>query len=188
MDQNNNCFQALNLDKLEANKSFDLRNIIIERRNSFCFQYAIVETKSTLVTKLKRNIKIQFKKQFQKFKDAEEGKIANLKCIIVSKDGPVLKLFDGQFFKMKMNDPIEFENNKLELLFVKKSSGFNYVWETDLTTIIEGTEKDPDWNDIGKPEINVHNDPNEMKLKEVGRWIAMLTAVIPPFTYSNFSS
>lgn len=188
MDENNNCFQGLNLDQLEPNKSFNLQNVIIERRNNFCFQYTIVPTKQTQVTKLKRNIKVQFKKSFQKFKDAEDGKITNLKCIIASKNGPTLKLFDGQFFKLKMKEPIEFENDKLELLFVKKSTGYNYIWETDLTTIIEGNNKDSEWDDIGVPEIKIHKNPNDMELKEVGRWIAMLTAVTPPFTYSNFNS
>lgn len=187
MDENDNRFQGLHLEKLEANKSFQLQNIIIERRNNFCFQYTIVPTKETQIIKLKRNIKVQFKKEFQKFKDAEEGKITNLKCIIVNKDGPTLKLFDGQFFRMKMKDPIEFENDKLEVLFVKKSSGYNYIWETELTTIIEGNNKDSSWDDIGVPEIKIHKNPNDMEFKEVGRWIAMLTAVTPPFTYSNFN-
>ena len=141
MDENKSCFQGLNLEKLEGNKSFELKSVIIERRNNFCFNYTILPTKESHVIKLKRNIKVQFRKEFQKLKDAQDGKITNLKCILVNRDGPTLKLFDGQFFKMKMKEPVEFQSDKLEILFVKKSTGYNYIWETDLTTIIEGNSK-----------------------------------------------
>lgn len=185
IDEKGNSIQTVDIQNLESNKSFELKKVIIEKRSSFAFNYAILSTAKTQVIQLKRNIKKQFKKKFQKFNDAKSGTITNLKCVITGRDGDELRLFDGEFFKMKLKNPIEFQSDKLELLFVKKSFGYNYVWETHLTTIIEGADKDPDWDELSIPEVELQKNPNEIPMNHVGKWCAMLTTVVAPYTYSN---
>ena len=188
IDEQGNHIQTIGIQNLECNKTFKLTKAIVEKRNNFCFKYTLLPTKATEVHKQKRNIKNQFKKEFQKFNDAKPGKVTNLKCMIVSKEGDTLKLYDGHFFKMKLKEPFEFANDKLEILFVKKSFGYNFVWETELTTIIETNDKDYKWDDLIIPEVRLHEDPNDIPLNEVGNWCGMLTTTTPPFTYSKFHS
>ena len=178
--------QLMDIEGLEENESFELKNVIIEKRNNFSFQFAIIPTKLTEVNKLKRNLKKQFKKEFEKFTDAKPGKVTNLKCIISNKEDNTLKLFDGSFFRMKLTQPINFTSDKIELLFVKKSFSYNYVWETGLTTIVDASEKDSELKNLTVPEIQLHKNPDELSENQVGKWNAMLTTVTPPFTYSNF--
>ena len=184
-DDHGNCFQGIDIQDLEENKSFELRNVIIERRNNFSYKYALISTKNTKVVKAKKNLKKQFKKEFQTFKEAEAGKVTNLKCMIIEQEGINLKLFDGKTFRMKLKNPIEFATDKLEIFFVKKSDGYNYVWETELTKFVDGNENDPQWKCVEIPEIKCVQDPNDIPMDETGRWCAMLTTATPPFTYSN---
>ena len=184
-DDKGNSFQAIDFHDLEGNKSFELQNIVIEKRNNFSFKYTLLATKATRVIKLKRNLKVQFKKKFQKFSEAQPNKITNLKCMIMKQEGINLTLFDGQMFRMKLKEEITFNSDKLEILFVKKSNAYKYVWETDLTTFIEANEKDPEWNDIQIPEVNMHRNPEDIPMDHIGKWAAMLTTVNFPFTYSN---
>ena len=188
IDEQDNYILTVGMEDLESNKTFKLTNVIVEKRNNFCFKYALIPTKGTQTQKQKRNIKNQFKKEFQKFSEAKPGKVTNLKCMIVSKENDTLKLYDGQFFKMKLNEPIEFASDKLEMLFVKKSFAYNFVWETELTSLIETKDKDYNWDDLIIPEVKLHEDPNEIALNETGKWAAMLTTTTPPFTYSNYDS
>ena len=185
IDDHGNHFQGIDIPDLEENKSFELNHVIIERRPNFSFKYAIICTKQTRVNKLKKNLKKQFKKDFQSFKEAKEGAITNLKCMIIEKDGINLKLFDGKTFRMKLKKPINFSTDKLEILFVKKSYGYNYVWETDLTKFINANENDPQWKCVEVPEVKAFKDPNDIPMNEVGQWCAMLTTATPPFTYSK---
>ena len=177
IDESGNSFQAIGIANLESNKSFEIDNVVIERRNNFSFSYTILATKSTHVTKLKRNIKVQFKKKFQKFSDAQPNKITNLKCILMKQNGVNLTLFDGQMFRIKLKEEITFNSDKLEILFVKKSNKYKFAWETDLTVFIEANGKDPEWNDIQLPEVNVHDNPNDIPMDQIGKWPAMLTTV-----------
>ena len=87
---------------------------------------------------------------------------------------------------MKLKQLIEFNSDKLELSFVKKSFGYNHVWETQLTTLIEGAEKDPEWDKLTVPEVKLYKDPNNIPMNHIGKWHAMLTTVVAPYTYSNF--
>ena len=185
VDEADNHIQTIGIENLENNKTFKLTYVVLEKRNNFCFKYTMLPTKATQVNKQKRNIKNQFKPKFQKFSDAKPGRVTNLKCMIVSKEQDTLKLYDGHHFKMKLKQPIEFENDKLEILFVKKSYGYNFVWETELTQITETNDKNYNWDDLIIPEVKLHEDPNEFPLNETGKWSAMLTTTTPPFTYSN---
>ena len=188
IDEQDHQIQTIGIENLETNKTFKVTNVIMEKRNNFCFKYTMLPTKATQVNKQKRNIKNQFNKEFEKFADAKPGKVTNLKCMIVSKEDDTLKLYDGHFFKMKVKDPKDFTNDKLEILFVKKSFGYDFVWQTELTTITETNDKDYNWNDLIIPEVKLHQDPNEIGLNEVGKWRAMLTTTTPPFTYSKYDS
>ena len=186
IDETGNSFQAIDIDNLESNKSFEIKNVVIEKRNNFSFNYSMIGTRLTQIIKLKRNIKVQFKKKFEKFSEAKPNKVTNLKCILMKQDGVNLTLFDGQMFRMKLKQELTFNSDKLEILFVKKSNGYKFAWETDLTSFIEANDKDPDWNDIELPEVNVHDNPNDIPIDQIGKWLAMLTTVSFPFTYSKF--
>ena len=121
-DEGDNQIQTIGIENLECNKTFKLTNVIVEKRSNFCFQYTLLPTKSTQVQKQKRNIKNQFKKEFQKFSDAKPGKVTNLKCMIVSKENDTLKLYDGQFFKMKLKEATEFANDKSKCSLLRNHS------------------------------------------------------------------
>lgn len=186
MSEDMKLFQGKNVTNLEPNKTFELKNIIIEKRSNFCFDYAIIVTKETKVVKAKKNIKKQFKPNHQKFSDVKGGRMTNLKCMIIDRKDLELQLFDGSFFKMRLKDPMDFTSDKLNLLFVKKSVGYNYVWETNLTTISEADPKDTFWNNLVVPEVKIHSNPENIPINHIGKWCGMLTTVTPPFTYGNF--
>ena len=187
MNEDTKMFQGKNFINLESNKTFDLENVIVEKRTNFCFDYAIIPTKQTKVTKSKKNIKKQYKPIYQRFADVQQGRISNLQCLIINKKDLELQLFDGSFFKMRLKEQMNFAGDKLNILFAKKSTGYNYVWPTNLTIITEVADKDPFWSNLTIPEVKMHNNPENIPLNCIGKWCGMLTTVTPPFTYGNLN-
>ena len=187
IDDEGNGYQTNLVEGLEQNKTFEITNIVLEKRNSFSFKFSLVQTKQTKITKLKKGLKKQYAKNFEKFEDAKGGKVTNLKCIIVEEQDSSLRLFDGTFFRMNLKKPLNFETNKLEMLFVKKSYSYKYAWETNLTQILEGDGTDPFWENLHVPEVEMYEDPEKIPEERIGKWVAMLTTITPPFTYSKFS-
>ena len=181
-------FQMNESEGLEPNKTFEIKNVVIEKRNNFAFSFSLVHTKETKITKSKRNSKKQYSKTFEKFDQATPGKTTHLKCIIVEEEDLNLKLFDGSFFRMKLKKPLTFESNRVEMLFVKKSYTYKYAWETGLTQFFEGDEKDQFWKNLEVPQVELYDNVEEIPIDRIGKWSAMLTTVIPPYTYSNFIS
>ena len=189
IDDQGDTFQSVDIDDLEVNKTFEITNVVIEKRNNFAYKFCLFETKETKVTKLKKNLKKQYKKTFELFQEAQPGKVTNLKCMIVARedDGKTLKLFDGTFFKLKFRDELgaQFNSNKLEIMFVRKSNAYNFIWKTGLTQINEADQSDEYWDDVKVPTIENFENPEEIPDNQVGKWIAMLTTATPPFTYSS---
>ena len=181
-------FQGKNLPNLEPGKTVELQNVIVEKRTNFCYDYAIISTKQTKVSKARKNIKKQFKPSYEKFSNVKEGRMTNVQALITKKNDLELQLFDGSFFKIRLKDPMTFTSDKLNLLFVKKSTGYNYVWPTNLTTIFEADENDSSWSDVTLPEIKLHENPENIPINYIGKWCGMLTTVSPPFTYGKPNS
>ena len=99
-------------------------------------------------------------------------------------DGRTLKFFDGSIFKMKIKEPndkkLKLKTNKAELLFIRKSNTYNFVWKTGLTQLLPVTDDDEFYDDI-------KDDPNDIPENQKGKWVAMLTTVSPPFSYGKLS-
>ena len=111
--------------------------------------------------------------------------MTNLQCMVIKRNDLELQLFDGSFFKMRLKHQIDFASDKLNLLFVKKSTGYNFVWPTNLTTILEADENDSLWSNLTVPEIKLHENPENIPVNYIEKWSGMLTTVSPPFTYGN---
>ena len=186
IDDHCNGFQMNSSQDLEPNKTFQITNVVLEKRNNFAFNFSLVPTKETKISRAKKNLKKQYCKTFEKFLDAKSGKITHLKCLILQEEDLNLRLFDGTFFRMKLKKPLNFESNRLEMFFVKKSNSYKYVWETGLTQFAEGEEKDPFWKNLQVPEVEMYEDVEDIPVDQIGKWSAMLTTAIPPFTYSIF--
>ena len=182
-----NTFQSVDIRTLEMNKTFELKNVVIEKKNNFSFNYSLHETKETKVIKSRKNLKHQFIKSFESFGQAKPGKVTNLKCLIIEQQELDLKLFDGNLFKLKLRKDLDIQSKKLEILFVKKSHSHNFVWETELTQFEAGNENDPFWKTLHVPQIEVHSNPEDIKKDAVGKWSAMLTTAMAPFTYGKDS-
>ena len=187
-------YQTIDIDGLEANKSFQFKNIVIEKRAHFSYKFCLFSTKKTEVTKLKKNIKKQYVKQYESFEDAKPGRVTNLKCILMEEtedEGKTLKFFDGSIFKMKIKEPndkkLKLKTNKAELLFIRKSNTYNFVWKTGLTQLLPVTDDDEFYDDIKVPVVEIYDDPNDIPENQKGKWVAMLTTVSPPFSYGKFS-
>ena len=187
VDDFDNTFEGVGLEGLEENKTVEVRNVVIEKRNSFSYSYGVVSTKETTIAKSKKQIKKSFKMEFEKFDQAKAGKVTNVKCLIVKKSDAELKLYDGSFFRMKLFKPLnlDHETDKIEISFVKKSSPYNFIWKTRLTQIIAANEKEEFWQKISIPETKLFKKANDIPIHHTGKWVGMLTTVKWPYTYGK---
>ena len=101
-------------------------------------------------------------------------------------EGKTLKFFDGSIFKMKIKEPndkkLKLKTNKAELLFIRKSNTYNFVWKTGLTQLLPVTDDDEFYDDIKVPIVEIYDDPNDIPENQKDKWVAMLTTVSPPFS------